>query len=119
MFRAPTLRNVARRPVFLHNGVFQRLEDVVRFYAERDTNPGKWYSRAADGGVLKFDDLPAKYQVNVDREVPFDRHEGERPSLNDDDVRDIVAFLNTLSDGYTRPQRPSRQYARKALEPFK
>jgi cytochrome c peroxidase len=100
LFRTPTLRNVARRPVFLHNGVFQRLEDVVRFYAERDTAPAKWYPRAADGGVLKFDDLPAKYQANVDREVPFDRHLGERPSLSEADIRDIVAFLNTLTDGY-------------------
>ena len=105
LFRTPTLRNVARRPVFLHNGVFQRLEDVVRFYAERDTAPEKWYSRAADGGVLKFDDLPAKYQANVDREVPFDRQVGERSSLSDEDIRDIVAFLITLSDGYV-PDSP-------------
>jgi cytochrome c peroxidase len=106
LFRAPTLRNVARRSVFLHNGVFNRLEDVVRFYAERDTAPQKWYPRAADGSVLKFDDLPAKYQTNVDREVPFDRHEGGRPSLSDADVRDIVAFLNTLTDGYVASAAP-------------
>jgi len=105
MFRAPTLRNVARRSVFLHNGVFQRLEDVVRFYAERDTAPEKWYPRKADGGVQKFDDLPTKYQVNVDREAPFDRQEGAKPSLSEEDVRDIVAFLNTLTDGYMNAPR--------------
>jgi cytochrome c peroxidase len=60
LFRTPTLRNVARRPVFLHNGRFQRLEDVVRFYAERDTAPEKWYPRGAAGRVVKFDDLPAR-----------------------------------------------------------
>ena len=109
MFRAPTLRNVARRSVFLHNGVFQRLEDVVRFYAQRDTAPEKWYPRAAHGAVLKFDDLPAKYRVNVDREVPFDRHEGEKPALSDEDVRDIVAFLNTLTDGYSNAPRLSKE----------
>lgn len=109
MFRAPTLRNVARRPVFLHNGVFQRLEDVVRFYAQRDTAPEKWYPRAVDGSVLKFDDLPAKYQVNVDRQAPFDRHTGEKPTLSDADVRDIVAFLNTLTDGYMNSPPPSKE----------
>jgi cytochrome c peroxidase len=100
LFRTPTLRNVARRPVFLHNGRFQKLEDVVRFYAERDTAPAKWYPRTADGAVLKFDDLPSEYQANLDGEVPFDRHEGDKPSLTEAEVQDIVAFLNTLTDGY-------------------
>ena len=62
MFRTPSLRNVARRRVFLHNGALHSLEDVVRFYAERDTQPQKWYPRASDGSVLKFDDLPAAYR---------------------------------------------------------
>lgn len=100
LFRTPTLRNVARRAVFLHNGRFQKLLDVVRFYAERDTAPAKWYPRAADGGVLKFDDLPGEYHENLDGEVPFDRHEGDKPSLSEAEVQDIVAFLNTLTDGY-------------------
>jgi cytochrome c peroxidase len=100
LFRTPSLRNVALRRVFLHNGKFQQLADVVRFYAERDTAPEKWYPRAADGTVQKFDDLPAKYQVNLERDVPFDRHVGDRASLSDSDVNDIVAFLNTLTDGY-------------------
>ena len=100
LFRTPTLRNVARRPVFLHNGRFKKLEDVVRFYAERDTAPAKWYPRAADGSVLKFNDLPREYQANLDAEVPFDRHEGDKPSLSEAEMQDIVAFLNTLTDGY-------------------
>ncbi len=74
LFRTPSLRNVATRRVFFHNGVFQRLDDVVRFYSERDTQPEKWYSRGADGRVRKFDDLPLRYQGNVDGLAPFDRH---------------------------------------------
>jgi cytochrome c peroxidase len=105
LFRTPTLRNVARRPVFLHNGRFQTLEDAVRFYAERDTAPAKWYPRSASGGVLKFDDLPSEYQANLDGEVPFDRHEGDKPSLSEAEVQDIVAFLNTLTDGYVPDAR--------------
>jgi cytochrome c peroxidase len=100
LFRTPTLRNVARKRVFLHNGVFHTLEDVVRFYSERDTAPEKWYPRGANGAPVKFDDLPAKYRNNVDAEPPFGRHPGEPPALSDADVRDIVAFLNALSDGY-------------------
>jgi cytochrome c peroxidase len=100
LFRTPTLRNVARKRVFLHNGVFHALEDVVRFYAERDTAPEKWYPRDANGAVAKFDDLPERYRGNVDRAPPFGEYPGERLRLNDADVHDIVAFLNALSDGY-------------------
>jgi cytochrome c peroxidase len=100
LFRTPTLRNVARRRVFLHNGVFHTLEDAVRFYAERDSAPEKWYPRGANGVPVKFDDLPAKYRGNVDEGLPFGRHPGEPPALSDADVRDIVVFLNALSDGY-------------------
>ena len=101
LFRTPSLRNVARRGVFFHNGVFQRLEDVLRFYAERDTQPQKWYPRAPDGTVRKFDDLPAEYQVNIDRLPPFDRHAGDRPAFDEQDIKDLIAFLNTLNDGYS------------------
>jgi cytochrome c peroxidase len=99
-FRTPTLRNVATRGAFMHNGVFHRLEDVLRFYAERDTQPGKWYSHAADGSVSKFDDLPAKYQSNVDMQAPFGRRLGDPPAFSDQDIADLAAFLNALTDGY-------------------
>ena len=100
MFRTPSLRNVATRRVFFHNGVFHRLDDVVRFYAERDTRPEKWYPMGADGAALKFDDLPAQYHGNVDVQAPLDRHRGGSPAMNEADIKDIVAFLNTLTDGY-------------------
>jgi cytochrome c peroxidase len=102
LFRTPSLRNVATRHVFFHNGVFHRLEDVVRFYAERDTRPQQWYSRGANGLTVKFDDLPLQYRGNVDTQPPFDRHAGDAPALSEADIEDIVAFLNTLTDGYGR-----------------
>ncbi len=106
-FRTPSLRNAATRRVFMHNGVFHRLDDVLRFYAERDTQPQKWYARAKDGTVQKFDDLPAQYQGNVDREAPFDRHAGDAPAFSDADIQDLLAFLNTLTDGFEPAQNIS------------
>ncbi|HEY2783297.1 MAG TPA: cytochrome c peroxidase [Steroidobacteraceae bacterium] len=100
LFRTPSLRNAARRPVFLHNGVFHSLIDVVRFYAERDTQPQKWYPRARDGSIEKFNDLPAAYRANLDAQTPFDRGVGEAPALSGQDIADIVAFLETLNDGF-------------------
>jgi cytochrome c peroxidase len=117
MFRTPTLRNVARKRVFMHNGVFHALEDAVRFYAERDTAPAKWYARGADGAPLEYDDLPAKYRGNVDREPPFGRHPGEPPGLSEAEVRDITAFLNALSDGYGATAAPARRTALRAPRP--
>lgn len=100
LFRTPSLRNAARRPVFLHNGVFHSLKDVVRFYAERDSNPQLWYPRTPDGAISKFDDLPAAYAANLDIQAPFGRREGDAPAFSDQDIQDIVAFLQTLTDGF-------------------
>ena len=99
LFRTPSLRNVAMRPVFFHNGVLHSLRDVVRFYAERDTQPQKWYPRAGDGSTVKFDDLPAMYLANLDTQVPLDRRAGEMPAMSEQDIEDVVAFLRTLTDG--------------------
>jgi len=99
MFRTPTLRNVALRRVFFHNGVIHRLDDAVRFYALRDTEPQRWYP-STSSGVQKFDDLPARYRGNVDVQPPFNKSRGEKAALSDEDVADIVGFLRTLTDGY-------------------
>lgn len=100
MFKAPSLRNVALRSVFFHNGVFHTLRQVVEFYATRDTDPAKWYPRGADGKIDKYDDLPRQYWDNVNVEPPFDRHPGDPPALSDREIDDVVAFLGTLTDGY-------------------
>ena len=100
IFRTPSLRNVATRKTFFHNGIYHKLEDVVRFYVERDTNPEKFYPVSKKGVVEKFDDLPKKYWENVNTEPPFDRKKGEKPALDEAEIRDVVAFLGTLTDGY-------------------
>jgi cytochrome c peroxidase len=101
MFKTPSLRNVATRHAFFHNGVFRNLEQVLDFYNFRDTSPEKVFPRAADGTVQKYDDLPPKYHGNVDvSDAPFDRHPGETPAMTAQDEADIVAFLKTLTDGY-------------------
>jgi cytochrome c peroxidase len=101
MFQTPTLRNTATRRAFFHNGVFHSLEQVLDFYNFRDTNPEKIYPRTADGTVQKYDDVPAKYQPNIDvTDPPFDRHLGETPAMTAQDEADIIAFLKTLTDGY-------------------
>ena len=99
IFRTPSLRNVATRKVFFHNGIYHSLDEAVRFYVQRDTNPEKFYP-VVHGKVQKFDDLPKRYWANVNTEPPFDRKPGEKPALDEAEIKDVVAFLNTLTDGY-------------------
>lgn len=102
MFKAPTLRNVATRTAFFHNGVMHSLEQVVRFYNTRDTQPELWYptvggtpkakndpgfpayglvtTQYTGGKVQKYDDLPAAYASNIDTQLPMDgRAAGSAP----------------------------------------
>lgn len=100
-FKVPTLRNVATRSAFFHNGVFHSLSDVLHFYVERDTDPMLWYPRDAQGMPEKFNDLPLPLRGNVNAsEVPYDRRAGELPRLDDAEITDVIAFLQTLTDGY-------------------
>jgi cytochrome c peroxidase len=96
-FRVPPLRNVAARRVFFHNGVFHRLEDVVAFYAARDTDPARFYAHPKQH-VEAFDDLPPTHRGNVNREPPFGKKRGQRPALDDHEIADVVAFLRALTD---------------------
>lgn len=100
-FKVPTLRNIALSAPYFHNGRFQTLTQVVGFYVRRDTNPEEWYPLGADGLVQKFDDLPAQYRGNVNtEEVPYNRQPGDQPALSPAEIDDVVAFLQTLTDGY-------------------
>ncbi len=63
------------------------------FYARRDTQPSR----------RRFDDLPKAYRANVDRQPPFGQKPGGRPALTEAEIRDVVAFLRTLTDGYKAP----------------
>ncbi|MGJ7916293.1 cytochrome-c peroxidase [Massilia sp. LXY-6] len=100
-FKVPTLRNVATRNTFFHNGAFSNLVDVVRFYVTRDTNPERWYPVNPDGTVDKFNDLPPAYRKNVNTtEGPYNRKPGMAPALDGSEIADLVQFLGTLTDGY-------------------
>jgi cytochrome c peroxidase len=93
-FRTPSLRNVALRPGLMHNGAFTSLRDVVKFYATRATNPERWYRSGSD-----FDDTPPAYRGQVNTtSVPYNRHRGDPPALDEGEIDAIVAFLRTLTD---------------------
>jgi cytochrome c peroxidase len=117
LFRTPTLRNVALRKTFFHNGSFHDLREVVEFYVTRDITPGRWYAKNAQGKVDPYDDLPAEYRANINRDSPFEGQKpGATPRLDAREVNDVVAFMKTLTDGYVsaNPYRAERAAAAKA-----
>jgi len=131
MFKAPTMRNVATRTAFFHNGVMHSLEQVIRFYNTRDTQPQLWYptvggkpravndpafptyglitTQYTGGKVQKYNDLPPAYAANIDTQMPMDgRRAGSAPPMSEQDIADLVCFLNTLSDADTTPAMPPK-----------
>ncbi len=93
-FRTPSLRNVAVRESFGHNGVYKKLRDVISFYAFRAVAPGRIYPEGE-----KFDDVPPQYRDNVNSHAPiYNQREGAPPPLTDEDIDALVAFLSTLTD---------------------
>jgi cytochrome c peroxidase len=102
-FKVPSLRNVAITAPYFHNGKIEKLEDAVRFYASRDTNPEDWYPQGVNG-LEMFNDLPPQYRLNVNMtEAPYNLHLGDEPALDKAEITDLVEFLKTLTDGY-QPQ---------------
>ena len=97
-FKTPTLRNVATRRVFFHNGRMKSLAEAIRFYNTRDTEPERWYPRV-NGVVQKYDDLPRRLHGNIDTQKPLDgRPRGSKPPMTEQEMRDLEAFLEMLTD---------------------
>jgi len=81
-FRVPTLRNVAITPPYLHNGVFKTLFQVVSFYNSRD--------------ILSWPEPEVSENLNTDEMGDL--------GLTTQEMEDIVAFLQTLTDGWLPSQ---------------
>jgi cytochrome c peroxidase len=99
-FKIPTLRNIAITAPYFHNSSVDTLTNAVKFYATRDSNPALWYT--VNGVVVKFNDLPANLRGNVPiNRAPFNSN------LSAQEIDDIVAFLQTLTDDRTAPANSS------------
>lgn len=95
LFMTSGLRNVSTRHVFFHDGSIHSLRDAVEFYNTRDTDPDRWYRDAP---------LPEAVAANVDHtDMPFaNQQRGGTPLLSKQDIDDLLAFLQTLTDGYVQ-----------------
>lgn len=78
-FKVMTLRNIALTAPYSHNGYFKTLKEIVHFYNTRDI-PGMW--------------PPPDVIENINK------IELGNLGLTDQEEDDIVAFLQTLTDGF-------------------
>jgi len=81
-FRTPTLRNVAKTAPYAHNGYFKTIRQIVSFYNTRDIGP--WPVPEVSANINKADLGNLK--------------------LTEEEIDDIVAFLETLTDGFQPPK---------------
>lgn len=92
-FKTPTIRNVAgpnRR--YMHNGIFNSLEQVVHFYNTRDVAGAGW---TIDGVFKTWAELGREVNLNVEI------HGAGNLGLTPAQEADLVAFMKTLSDGWS------------------
>lgn len=91
LFKTPTLRNVAKTSPYMHNGVFAALIDVVHFYNMRDVAGTPMMPVTMPNGSPM---LPPEVMQNLNTtqmgKLGLTRQEGMA----------LVAFMNTLTDGY-------------------
>ncbi|MFY0602180.1 MAG: methylamine utilization protein [Cyclobacteriaceae bacterium] len=72
-FKTPSIRNIELTAPYMHNGVYNTLEEVMRFY------------NAGGGTGMKLD-------------VPYQTLPSDSLGLNDQEIQAIIAFMKTLTD---------------------
>lgn len=77
-FRTPTLRNIALTAPYMHNGVFDSLDDVLEFYDDISRGNGNSQNNNVNDNQIAND--------------------ARNLNLNNNQIDDIVSFLNTLTD---------------------
>ena len=99
-FRTPPLRNVELTGPYMHNGVYETLEDVLRH--KSDPIHGLWnYDSSHLGEVFRKQVHSGTNELEqVERTVSAKAL--LVPELNDDEIADLVAFLKSLTSPSAR-----------------
>jgi cytochrome c peroxidase len=104
-FKIPSLRNCALTMPYMHNGVFKTLREVVVFNNTRDV--AHWPASEVPQNVHRHISARHGGQGHAAPPATEGHHHKQveegtfgRLGLTDHEIDDIVAFLETLSDGY-------------------
>jgi parallel beta-helix repeat protein len=80
-FKTMSLRNIELTAPYMHNGAFDTLEDVIKFYAKGGGRGEPYPPQGMDDKIGKFD-------------------------ITDAEIADLVAFLKALTDTSLQPDPP-------------
>ncbi len=94
-FKVPTLRNIALTSPYTHNGYFKKLRNVVEFY-----NTRKIKRHCTDSLANETKSLAQKCWATPETLQNVNFGEMGNLRLNQRDIDDLTAFLETLTDGY-------------------
>ena len=82
-FKTITLRNIALSAPYMHNGAFDTLEEVIKFYSKGGGRGEPNPPQGIDDKIGKFD-------------------------ITDAEIADLIAFLKALTDTSLQPDPPQR-----------
>ena len=130
LFKTPSMRSVDKRPspdfvkAYMHNGVFKSLKDVVHFYNKRniavDSNGKEIAFDLRKGPPPGYTPLfpPPEVLDNVQNVAGVSPSQATSDTESNGQVGnlqltqqqedDLVNFIKTLNDGYTKPNPVSR-----------
>jgi cytochrome c peroxidase len=94
-FKSPSLRNIAVSGPYMHNGYFKTLRGVLDFYNTRDVKPrcaSQWTTEAEAEAQGCWPAPEEPENVNM--------KDLGNLKLSEQDIDDMLAFLNTLTDGW-------------------
>jgi cytochrome c peroxidase len=107
-FQTSTVRNVGQVPypgfvkAYMHNGYLLSLKEVVHFYNTRDVYPQPVLSGHCPAGTVeKVTCWPMPEDPNNENMTIG------KLGLTDSEENDLVAFLQTLTDGFVQPSTTS------------
>ena len=95
-FKSPSLRNVAVSGPYMHNGYFKTLRGVLDFYNTRDVRP-----RCASRFVSEAEAQAQGCWPAPETTKNENMKDLGNLLLTDDNITDIIAFLGTLTDGWS------------------
>ncbi|NVK42958.1 MAG: methylamine utilization protein MauG [Oceanospirillaceae bacterium] len=102
-YKVPSLRNVAVTGPYMHNGVFNDLETVIRFYNHYNSRSEKSQINPETGRHWREPEVAENVSLT-------DLEHG--PALDERRIEALVAFLETLTDKRYEPLLEARKTAR-------
>ena len=97
-FKVPTLRNVAVTAPYMHNGIFNELETVIRFY-QHAKEKALFTNNGTPVKLINNPETNAPWgEAEIDQNIEHDILGKSKQNLDDGEVEALVCFFMSLTD---------------------